>query len=223
MVYCGILWYTMVTSYPGCRGGAWVRGYTVVYCTVYLDDGLWVWQYQSEHSGGSSKQHHNMSTPDLPYTDVRQQRAHTSQDQLESSVREVCVQRDLQQTQHISLIMPVNEFEINVKWFKLSALSNEETACSRIIAPTSAVFMLGDYRNYHVALYTTASHSLPCQNVKLISCLHVYVDGFQMAIKHPTYGGQACDQEAALQRIFQVALTMPYFVPSCAKHRPLRK
>ena len=90
-------------------------------------------------------------------------------------------------------------------------------------SPTSAVFMLGDYGNCHVALYTTESHSLPCQNVKLISCLHVYIHGFQMPIKHPTYGRQACDQEAALQRIFQVALTMPYFVPSCAKHRPLRK
>ena len=74
--------------------------------TVYLDDSLWVWQYQSEHSGGSSKQHHDMSTPDLLYTDIWQHRAHTSQDQLESIVREVCVQRDLQQTQHISLIMP---------------------------------------------------------------------------------------------------------------------
>ena len=142
-----------------------------------------------------------MSTPDLLYTDVRQQRAHTSQDQLESSVREVCVQRDLQQSQHFSLIMPVNEFENSVKWFKLPALSNAEMACSKIIAPTSAVFdnLLGDYRNYHVALYTTESHSLPCQNVKLISCLHVYVDVFQMPIKHPSYGGQACDQEAALQ------------------------
>ena len=152
VVYCGILWYTMITSYPGCRGGAWVRGYTVVYCTVYLDDGLWVWQYQSEHSGGSSKQHHNMSTPNLLYTDVRQHRAHISQDQLESIMREVCVQRDLQQTQHISLIMPVNEFEINVKWFKLSALSNEETACSRMIA-------------YKCCVYAWRLRKLPCCSI----------------------------------------------------------
>ena len=74
--------------------------------TTYLDDCLWLRQYQSEHSGGSSKQHHNMSTPDLLYTDVWQHRAHTPQDQLESIVREVRVQGDLQQTQHISLIMP---------------------------------------------------------------------------------------------------------------------
>ena len=92
-------------------------GYTKVYYsihtirTAYLDDGLWVWQYQSEHSGGSSKQHHNMSTPDLLYTDVWQHRPRTSQDQLESIVREVCVQGDLQQSQHISLIMPVYEFK----------------------------------------------------------------------------------------------------------------
>ena len=89
VVYFGILWYIVV--YKG---------------TVYLDDGLWVWQYQSEHSRGSSKQHRNMSTPNLLYADLRQHRAHTSQDQLESIVREVCVQRDLQQFQYISLIIP---------------------------------------------------------------------------------------------------------------------
>ena len=153
VVYCGMLWYTMVALYPGCRGGAWVRGYTVVHCeTVYLDDGLWVWQYQSEHSGGSSKQHHNMSTPNLLYTDVRQHRAHSSQDQLESIVREVCVQRDLQQTQHFSLIMPVSEFENSVKWFKLSALSNEETACSKMIA-------------YKYCVYAWRLRKLPCCSI----------------------------------------------------------
>ena len=88
-----ILWYTIAYSVHTIR-------------TAYLDDSLWVWQYQSEHSGGSSKQHHDMSASDLLYTDVWQHRAYTSQDQLESIVREVCVQRDLQQTQHISLIMP---------------------------------------------------------------------------------------------------------------------
>ena len=58
-------------------------GYTKVYYSIYTIrtaylDCLWVWQYQSEHSGGSSKQHHNMSTPILLYTDVWQHRAHTS-------------------------------------------------------------------------------------------------------------------------------------------------
>ena len=86
IVYYGIQWYTVVYMY---------YRYTMVYYsihrTVYLDDSLWVWQYQSEHSGGSSKQHHDMSTPDLLYTDIWQHRPHTSQEQLESIVREVCV------------------------------------------------------------------------------------------------------------------------------------
>ena len=29
-----------------------------------------VWQYQSEHSGGSSKQHHDLSATNLLYTDI---------------------------------------------------------------------------------------------------------------------------------------------------------
>ena len=159
--------------------------YTVVPCeTVYLDDGLWVWQCQSEHSGGSSKQHHNMSTPDLLYADLRQHRAQASQDQLESIVRKVCVQRDLQQSQNISLIMPVNEFENSVKWFKLPprqkrlaqrwSLPVSAAFTNVCLTLRSAVFMLGDY---HVVLYTTESHSLPCQNI-------IFVHGFQMPIKH---------------------------------------
>ena len=65
-VCCGILWYAVI--YCG------ILWYTVVYCETYL----WVWQYQSEHSRGSSKQHHNMSTPNLLYADLRQHRAHTN-------------------------------------------------------------------------------------------------------------------------------------------------
>ena len=74
--------------------GALSQDYSTIR-TAYLDDSLWVRQYQSEHSGGSSKQHHDMSTPNLLYADVWQHRAHAFQDQLESIVREVCVQRDL--------------------------------------------------------------------------------------------------------------------------------
>ena len=121
MVYFGILWYIVV--YKG---------------TAYLDDGLWVWQYQSKHSGGSSKQYRNMSTLELMYADVRQHRAHASQDQLESIVRKVCVQRDLQQSQYISLIMPVNVFENNVKWFKLPP--RQKRLAQRWSLPVSAVF-----------------------------------------------------------------------------------
>ena len=144
MVYFDILWYIVV--YKG---------------TAYLDDGLWVWQYQSEHSGGSSKQHRKMSTLELLYADVRQHRAHASQDQLESIVRKVCVQRDLQQSQYISLIIPGYEFENSVKWFKLTALSKAETACSKMVTSSKCCIYkcmfdtsLGDYRNYHVVLYT---------------------------------------------------------------------
>ena len=106
--------------------------------TVYLDDGLWVWQYQSEHSGGGSKQHHNMSTPNLLYADLRQHRAQASQDQLESIVRKVCVQRDFQQSQNISLIMPMNEFENSVKWFKLPP--RQKRLAQRWSLPVSAAF-----------------------------------------------------------------------------------
>ena len=33
-----------------------------------------------------------------------------------------------------------------------------------------------------------------------IAVVLVLIDGFQMSIKHPTSGGQACDQEAAVQQ-----------------------
>ena len=142
-----------------------------------------MWQYQSEHSRGSSKQHRNMSTPNLLYADLRQHRAHASQDQLESIVREVCVQRDLQQSQYISLILPVNEFENSVKWFKLPP--RQKWFAQGWSLPVSAAFTnvcltlcsLGDYSNYHVVLCTTQSRSLLCQNI-------IFVHGFQMPIKH---------------------------------------
>jgi len=36
----------------------------------------------------------------------------------------------------------------------------------------------------------------------VIAVVLVLIDGFQMSIKHPTSGGQACAQEAAVQQIF---------------------
>ena len=37
-----------------------------------------------------------------------------------------------------------------------------------------------------------------------IAVVLVLIDGFQMSIKHPTSGGQACDQEAAVQWTFHL-------------------
>ena len=37
-----------------------------------------------------------------------------------------------------------------------------------------------------------------------ITVFSVAIDGFQMSIKRPTSGGQACAQEAAVQQIFHL-------------------
>ena len=38
-----------------------------------------------------------------------------------------------------------------------------------------------------------------------------YTDGFQMSIKHPTSGGQMCNQEAAVQRTFHLERSIFFF------------